>query len=105
MLVRELETPWEELEPLVREMHQRKLLLPLSDRWLAVAVEGETPSMPTAHVFPGGYLAAQPRPHHPQDAPWSIRGCTKEGSISMQPPGNSRLRGMAGNSPRTASDR
>lgn len=73
-LVEELGHPWEELEPIVRELHRRRLLLPLSGRWLAVAVSGHIPAMPTAHVFPGGYLCAQPRPHHPQDAPWSLRG-------------------------------
>jgi magnesium-protoporphyrin IX monomethyl ester (oxidative) cyclase len=72
-LAQELECSWEDLQPLVREMHDRRLLLPLSGRWLAVAVEGEIPPMPTAHVFPGGYLSAQPRPRHPHDAPWSTR--------------------------------
>ena len=72
-LVEELGHPWEDLEPIVREMHERRLLLPLSGRWLAVAVSGSIPPMPTAHVFPGGYLSAQPRPNHPFDAPWSLR--------------------------------
>lgn len=71
-LAEELGRPWEELEPIVNEMHHRRLLLPLSGRWLAVAVAGNIPSMPTAHVFPGGYLSAQPRPNHPQDAPWTV---------------------------------
>jgi len=75
-LAQELGCAWEDLEPIVRELHERKLLLPLSGRWLAVAVEGEIPPMPTAHVFPGGYLSAQPRPNHPQDAPWNLPiGC------------------------------
>jgi len=69
-LAQDLDCSWEDLQPLIAEMHQRKLLLPLSGRWLAVAVEGEIPPMPTAHVFPGGYLAARPRPNHPHDAPW-----------------------------------
>ncbi|MBT9584098.1 RiPP maturation radical SAM C-methyltransferase [bacterium] len=78
-LAQDLECSWEDLEPLVREMHARRLLLPLSGRWLAVAVEGEIPPMPTAHVFPGGYLAPKPRPDHPHDAPWSIRGLPAQG--------------------------
>jgi hypothetical protein len=80
-LVKDLETPWEELSPLVREMEARRLLLPLSGRWLAVAVEGEIPPMPTAHVFPGGYLNAKPRPQHPADAPWSVRGLPSEAAL------------------------
>jgi len=80
-LVKDLETPWEELSPLVREMEARRLLLPLSGRWLAVAVEGEIPPMPTAHVFPGGYLNAKPRPQHPADAPWSVRGLPSEAAM------------------------
>ena len=72
-LAAELECSWEDLQPLVGEMHQRKLLLPLSGRWLAVAVSGEIPPMPSADVFPGGYLAARPRPDHPHNAPWRLR--------------------------------
>lgn len=80
-LAQELGCTWEDLEPLVREMHERSLLLPLSGRWLAVAVEGEIPPMPTAHVFPGGYLSAQPRANHPHDAPWNLPlGCSSAGA-------------------------
>lgn len=71
-LAEELGHSWEELEPIVREMHDRRLLLPLSGRWLAVAVSGQIPPMPTANVFPGGYLSAIARPAHPADAPWKL---------------------------------
>ena len=72
-LCAELDVTWEELEPLVRELHERKLVLPLSGRWLSIGVEGEIPPMPEATVFPGGYMSARPRPLHPADAPWKVR--------------------------------
>ena len=72
-LAEELGRSWEELEPVVAEFHRRRLLLPLSGRWLAVAVAGSTPAMPTAHAFPGGYFLSKPRPNHPHDAPWLVR--------------------------------
>ncbi len=77
-LTQDLDASWEDLEPIITEMHARRLLLPLSGRWLAVAVEGEIPPMPTAFAFPGGYLTPRPRPNHPEDAPWSIRGVPSE---------------------------
>ena len=68
----ELDVPWEELEPIARELHERRLILPLSGRWLSIGVEGEIPPVPQATVFPGGYMTARPRPGHPEDAPWRV---------------------------------
>lgn len=72
-LMEELQRPWEELEAVAGQLLERRLLLPLSGRWLSIAVAGEIPAIPTANVFPGGYLSVHPRPHHPADVPWSLR--------------------------------
>ena len=75
---------WDDVAPIVADLCERRLMLHLSGKYLAIAVAGELPPIPQAYRFPGGYLLPRPRAHHPHDAPWRI-GNERPGSGPAHP--------------------
>ena len=48
---------WAEVEIVLEELKERKILIEISGRYFALAVEGEIPSLPTPQAFAGGYVS------------------------------------------------
>jgi magnesium-protoporphyrin IX monomethyl ester (oxidative) cyclase len=53
----QMDREWEEVESVLKELKERKILLEISNRFLALAVNGEVPSLIQNEAFPGGYIA------------------------------------------------
>jgi magnesium-protoporphyrin IX monomethyl ester (oxidative) cyclase len=47
---------WEEIQPIVEQLQQLKILIHLSHRFLSLAVTGDIPPLPTEQDFPGGSI-------------------------------------------------
>ena len=50
---------WEEIESVLEELKERKILLEISKRYIALAVNGEVPSLIKDSFFPGGFVLSK----------------------------------------------
>jgi magnesium-protoporphyrin IX monomethyl ester (oxidative) cyclase len=52
----QLTLSWDEVEPIVRELCQRRIMLELNGRYLSLALKAPIPPLPTSREAPSGYI-------------------------------------------------